>query len=294
MTNKYLVLDIGGSFIKSALADGSGGLEDKRTAPAPVSYGDLLRTAAELAASGPAAVICAVPGVYDKSCDKMLFAPNLPYLIEKELAADLSDVAKAPVYVENDANLAALGEYYYGFDKRPQSMVFLTLGTGVGGGAILKGELFTGRYTLFEPGHTTLVAEGRLCGCGKRGCLEKYCTTSAILADYAEASGDTRSVTVRDVAAKLEEGDFAAFAAFDLFALHLSHGIANMINTFTPESLRIGGGLSELAPYYMPRVEELLPGLIFPAFRGITRVETARLKNDAALLGGPKLHEILQ
>jgi glucokinase len=171
-------------------------------------------------------------------------------------------------------------------------MLMLTLGTGVGGGLIIDGKLFSGRISAVEVGHMAIVVDGRLCECGKRGCMEKYCTSGALISNYAEASGES-AATPQEVAWKVDEGNFAAYAAFDLFALHLAYSISNLINIFNPCHIRIGGGLSELSKYYLPRVNELLLDLVFPPYRTFYKLERAKLKNDAALLGGAKWAEYL-
>ena len=181
--------------------------------------------------------------------------------------------------------MAALGEYMQIFKGKIQSLVFLTLGTGVGGGIIYNGELLTGNINYAELGHMTLVAEGRLCSCGKRGCVEKYCSSSAIIADYAEGSGEEIE-DVRIIADKAHDGDFAAYAAFEMFALHLAHTVSSASNIFGPTHIRIGGGLSELAELYYPAMQTILSDITFPAFKKRTEVSISTLKNDAALYGG--------
>jgi glucokinase len=137
---------------------------------------------------------------------------------------------------------------------------------------------------MMEVGHMTLVADGRRCNCGKRGCFEKYCSTDALTTYYLEGSGD--ALTAEDIGRRADEGDFAAFAAFEMFGLHLAHGIASLVNIFNPTAVRVGGGLSELARHYFPQTLELLDDMIFLPYIGKADIRIAALKNDAALTGG--------
>jgi glucokinase len=283
---KSLIFDIGGSSIKYAVSDGS--LSGRGSMSTPQSYKEMLRSIRSVlyAESGIGAVCCAIPGVYDKEKRLVLFTPNIPYLSGKSLADDLGfDI---PVIIENDANMAALGEYHHGLNKADGSLLLLTLGTGVGGGIVSDGKLFTGNITSFEPGHMTLVMEGRACGCGRKGCFERYCTTGGIAMSYEEAGGKAGS-SVGKIASLAHTGDKPALAAFDAFAMGLAHGVSGLINIFMPRHVRIGGGLSELTDLYFERMLSLTSDMIFPAFRGQTEIAPATLKNDAALLGGAHL-----
>ncbi|MDR2105047.1 MAG: ROK family protein [Deferribacteraceae bacterium] len=281
---KYLVFDVGATNIKRGIIDARGDILQKDTMPTPQAYKDFIDILQEdIAKTSSDAVVLALPGVYDKLNEKLLYAPNLKELTNRNIIGDLG-LKDRFIFIENDANLAALGEYQRGFTKKPNSLFFLTLGTGVGGAFINDGSLFSGQTTLMQVGHMTLVADGRHCGCGKRGCFEKYCSTGALNTFYLEESGV--SLTPIEIAQKADEGDFAAYAAFEIFALHLAHGIASIINILNPSAVRVGGGLSELEKYYFPVALELLSNMIFAPYQGEAEIKIAALKNDAALYGG--------
>jgi glucokinase len=281
---KYLVFDVGATNIKKGVLDSEGGILKKDTLPTPRAYKDFLDILKEDIAKTPcSAVVLALPGVYDSVNKKLLYAPNLKEITGRSIVTDLALKDKF-IFVENDANLAAWGEYHNGFAQKPDSLFFLTLGTGVGGGYINKGSLFSGQTTRMQVGHMTLVADGRHCNCGKRGCFERYCSAGALSTYYLEESGI--SLTPIEIAQKADEGDFAAYAAFEMLALHLAHGIASIINILNPAAVRIGGGLSELSKYYFPSALELLSNMIFAPYQGAAEIKTAVLKNDAALYGG--------
>ncbi|MDR2401602.1 MAG: ROK family protein [Deferribacteraceae bacterium] len=281
---KYLVFDIGATNIKRGVLNSEADILEKEASPTPQDYKVFLNVLREDISKTPCdAVVLALPGVYSSKSGKLLYAPNLKGITGRTVINDLS-IRDKHIFAENDANLAALGEYHKGFAQKPQSLFHLTLGTGVGGGYISGGKLFSGETTLMQVGHITLVADGRHCNCGKRGCFEKYCSSGALTTFYLEGSGNALSPT--EIAQKADEGDFAAFAAFEMFGLHLAHGIASIINILNPSAVRIGGGLSELAKYYFPSVLELLGDMIFEPYRGGAEISTAVLKNDAALTGG--------
>jgi glucokinase len=281
---KYLVFDVGATRIKEGILNGEGEILEKVTVDTPAVYEDFLETLKRRIAGTPSdAVVLAFPGVFDKRLGKLLYAPNLEGLTGRCVIKDLAFKDRC-IFAENDANLAALGEYHKGFDIKPEALMFLTLGTGIGGGFINAGHLFSGQTTVMEIGHMTLVADGRRCNCGKRGCFEKYCSTDALTTYYLEGSGE--ALSVEEIVRRADEGDFAAFAAFEMFGLHLAHGIASLINIFNPAAVRVGGGLSELARHYFPQTLELLDDMIFVPYRGKADIRIAALKNDAALTGG--------
>lgn len=286
MSANYLVMDIGGTNLQWAEMTAGSEITATNSQPTPQDYPSFIAAIKQITAkTTPKAVQIALPGIYNKTKD-LIFAPNIPYLAGKNILSDLA--ADIPVIIENDANMAALGEYVRGFTNPPSSLVFLTLGTGFGGGVILGRHLLTGNTTFMELGHMTLIAEGRSCGCGKKGCVEKYCTASAIVADYIAGSGDVTASDTFYVARKAAEGDFAAFAAFEMFSLHLAHTITSLINIFNPEAVRIGGGLSSLADYFFPSMCAIVDDICLPAFKGKCDIAISPLKNDAAFYGGLK------
>jgi glucokinase len=280
----YLVFDVGATNIKKGVLNSEGDILEKSTFPTPHEYDSFLNILqTDIALTSCNAIVIALPGVYDVHAGKLLYAPNLKEVTGRSIIKDLAFKDKY-IFVENDGNLAALGEYHKGFNNKPKSFFFLTLGTGVGGAYIADGRLFSSQTTIMQIGHITLVADGRYCNCGKRGCFEKYCSAGALSTFYLEGSGNLLSVD--EIAQKAGEGDFAAYAAFEMFALHLAHGIASVINIFNPSSVRVGGGLSELAKYYFPSTLELLNNMVFEPYRGVAEIKPAVLKNDAALVGG--------
>ena len=185
--DKVLSLDIGGSSIKSGLVDINGTIKnEKKVTLNEDTYNGFINAVEAIVESldeKPAGITAALPGGYDIENDE-IFAPNLTILNGRHIKHDLEDIFKIKVLAENDANLAAYGEYVFGDKKSVKNMVFCTLGSGFGGGLILNGRLLQSNITLFEVGHLSIDFNGRQCGCGRRGCLDEYCSTSGLKEIY--------------------------------------------------------------------------------------------------------------
>ena len=194
------------------------------------------------------------------------------------------------VLAENDANLAAYGEYVFGDKKSVQNMVFCTLGTGFGGGLILNGKLLQSNITLFEVGHLSINIQGRKCGCGRNGCLDEYCSTSGLTEIYKEITGSDSNINPYILSEKAKNNDNAAIKTFEEYGKLLAFAFANLAALFCPEKIKFGGGLSELSDYYMASLISEFESLLFPAYKGRVKIERAVLKNQAGMLGGAALY----
>ncbi|MDE7314161.1 MAG: ROK family protein [Mucispirillum sp.] len=287
---KVLSLDIGASSIKSGLVDINGIIsEEKRTVIKEESYNGFIDAVKSIMAGiseTPAGIAVALPGGYDIEKDE-IFAPNLHILNEKHIRKDLESIFNTKVLAENDANLAAYGEYVFGEKKSVKNMVFCTLGSGFGGGLILNGKLLQSNISLFEIGHISIDFHGRQCGCGRRGCLDEYCSTGGLKAIYKNITGkEINPVQLGELASS---GDTYALEAFREYGILLAGAFANISALFCPEKIKFGGGLSELAEYYMQPMEEEFNKIIFPAYKGRVKIECAVLKNQAGMAGGTAL-----
>lgn len=280
--DKMLALDIGGTFIKSAVIGSDFAITEESKFPTPKSYAEFIDAVAALASRADIAGVCAaLPGGYDFSSDTV-FAPNLQFINSSHFKTELVNRISKPVLIENDANLAALGEYYTG---EAGSLIFITLGTGVGGGYIANGELIRSSVTSFEVGHMAITPNGRLCGCGRRGCLDEYCSSSGLIATYRDIAGDTSDMTPEKLAILAGNGDDAALKTFDTYADELAFALINIANLFTPDKIKLGGGLSELSKYFLPRCMGMFDRDLFPAYKGRVKLEIATLKNKAGIIG---------
>ena len=237
---KVLSLDIGASSIKSGLVDINGIIsEEKRTVIKEESYNgfiDAVKSIMSEISEKPAGIAAALPGGYDIEKDE-IFAPNLHILNGKHIKKDLENIFNIKVLAENDANLAAYGEYVFGDKKSVKNMVFCTLGSGFGGGLILNGKLLQSNITLFEIGHMSIDFHGRQCGCGRRGCLDEYCSTGGLKEIYKNITGkEINPVQLGELASK---GDNYALEAFSEYGRLLAGAFANISASFCSSNLKL-------------------------------------------------------
>ncbi len=280
-----LAVDIGGTNIKTALIDSEYNILKESKQKTPSTYKELIEYISSLYSNDIEALSIAIPGGYNYD-KNIIFAPNLTILNGKNILNDLKDTFKyIPILIENDANLAALGEYHYVEKASIDNMILLTLGTGVGGGVIINGKLHKSRTSTFEIGHTISVDNGRKCGCGRYGCLDEYANLSSITLTYNELSGTEANLSPTKIATLFDEGDIIAKDTFYTYSKYLAKAITDLINIFVPNKVKIGGGLSELSTYYLKDTIAIVDNDTFPLYKGITTVEVASLKNKAGVIG---------
>lgn len=225
---------------------------------------------------------------------------NLPIL--DYLARQMS----IPILIENDANCAAYGEMLAGAGSAYTNAVMLTLGTGVGGGIILDGKLYTGADQMgAELGHVKLVYGGRACTCGQRGCLEAYCSATA-LADmtrealqsgqfgdsalWSACGGDLSALTVKQIFDAWKTEDRLAGQMVAQYCGYLAAGISTFVTIFRPEVIILGGGVANAGAPFFQRVNERLSEQTFAAAEmGVPKVIPAALGNDAGIIGAAML-----
>ena len=193
-----------------------------------------------------------------------------------------------PAHALNDANAAALGECFAGSAKGIQHLIMVTLGTGVGGGVVLNGKLYSGaRGIAGELGHFTLYQDGVPCPCGKRGCFESYAATTALVRIAGEISGEP-GLNGRAVFARAMAGDPAMQGALDHWIGDVAAGLSGLIHIFNPEMVLIGGGVSAQEELLMAPLRKQVLRTVMPRFGEGLRIERARLGNDAGLIGAAK------
>ena len=249
------------------------------------------------------AIGIASPGVANHTDGVIEYSCNLPfrkYPICAELSARLG---VDNIHVENDANAAAWGEAVAGAAKGSNDSVMITLGTGVGGGVIIGGKVFSGfNYAGTELGHVVISVGGRPCNCGRRGCWEAYSSATALIKMTSEKIEECKEsgrytlmtemvekkgkVSGRTAFQAMREGDAAASEVVDTYITYLASGLASMINIFQPEVLSIGGGVSGEGQYLIDR---LLPIIRKEQYGGdfikLTEIRIAELGNDAGIIG---------
>ncbi len=216
-----------------------------------------------------------------------------------DVAGMLSEMCGFPVKAANDANVAALGEMWKGGGQGYENVVFVTLGTGVGGGIIINGKLLSGVHgAAGEIGHLKVRAyESEPCGCGKYGCLEQYASATGIVREanrrltglaIPSALRSLEKVTAKDVFNCAKEGDALALDVVNLFGNTLGRALANVSCVCDPDVFVIGGGVSAAGQIILDVVQEAFRAHAFPASEG-TRFELAKLGNDAGIYGSAQL-----
>jgi glucokinase len=249
------------------------------------------------------AVGLGAPGPLNPKTGVILHAPNLgPTWNNMPVTAYLSERLGCPVYLDNDVNVGAVGEHALGAGKGCQNMVAIFIGTGIGGGIILNGELYEGvRYTAGEVGHTVLLADGPLCGCGKHGCAEALASRTAIEREIqAQISAGRDSVipqlledTGRDtmsssiIAAALEQGDAVTENVIAQAEYYMGLLVANIVNILDPEVVVLGGGVVErLGVKYIEPVRETAEQYYLnQQDKSKVRIVATELKGYAGVLG---------
>jgi glucokinase len=229
--------------------------------------------------------------------------PNLPGWHDVPLARLVSEALGLPAVLENDANAAAVAEHRLGAGRGARHIVLITVGTGIGGGLILDGRLYRGASGgAGEIGHMQLEPEGRVCGCGRRGCLEALASGRALAADAAAivaaepdglvariAKDERVSPDARVLALAAQRGDASAADAIDRAGRYLGAGLANLIDVFNPELIVIGGSLRKLGERYLGPAREVAKRDAFAQHFADVRIVEAELGDEAPAIGAALL-----
>jgi len=289
----YAGFDLGGTELKYGAIDAEGRLVLKGKIPSPGSRKDLLGAIGgiwgRLKADCPGRIrACGFgfAGFFSLKDQKILNSPNYPSLNNFDLIPALRKFIDVPFRIDNDANMAAYGEFRHGAGRGTQSLVLITVGTGIGSGIILEGELWQGKCGFAgELGHVTVNPEGDLCNCGNRGCLETEASAPRIVKNYQALTGSTGPVTSRDVYLLAKKGDKAALESFARCAYYLGIGLGIIINFLNPEKILIGGGVVSAGRYLLaPAIAEARRRSHRVSF-ACCHVERAALGNDAGVIG---------
>ena len=313
-------VDLGGTNIAVGLCDESLKMIDKGSVPTladrdgELIVRDMANLAAEiikrngLTVNDIASVGIATPGAANSKTGVVEYANNLPFLNFPIAEIFKKYLPVEKVLIANDANAAALGEALAGAAKGTKNSVMITLGTGVGGGVIIDGKIFDGGINCAgaELGHIVIVAGGRQCSCGRRGCWEAYSSAtglsrmtkekmnelklkgiSSLLFDEAEKDG---KVSARTAFNAMKRGDKHGAMVVDEYIKYLAEGITNIINIFQPEILTIGGGVCNEKEYLTKPLLEIVEKEQYTRGNEVkTKVLTAMLGNDAGIIGAAGL-----
>jgi glucokinase len=229
------------------------------------------------------------PGTVDPKQGIVQKAANLGF-INTSISQPMSRLLShpLPIYLENDANCAALGEHIYGAAKGSATSITITLGTGIGGGIIIDGKVYSGPFSgAGELGHHVIKMGGEACTCGRLGCWEAYASALALKRDgqrVAEKLNIPDKISARTIFISAKGGNPAAQQLVDNYLEYLCEGLGNIVNIFQPEIVVIGGGISGEGQGLLDEINRRLKGKIFDD-QGQTKFNLARLGNDAGIIG---------
>lgn len=227
------------------------------------------------------------PGFIDPVTGAISQAPNLPGLRNIDLVTPLTQRLGLPVIVENDALAAAYGEYALAGLNVP-GLIYLGLGTGVGGGLIHRGRPFPGEHGVaMEVGHIIVEPDGRLCGCGNHGCMERYSSASGVSLSYQAATDAI--LDAQSIAQRAASGDLAALAAYALAGEKLAQALAHILKVVDVARVVVGGGMSQSWPLMRDAFEQRLDHDLIPALRGKVQVSVSILDDQAGIIGAALL-----
>jgi len=239
------------------------------------------------------------PGSIDPVNGVIIYANNLGFR-DVPVAKMLKNLTGLDFYLENDANAAAYGEFIAGAGKGTKNFVMITLGTGVGGGVIIDGKIYSGsNYAGAELGHAVIAIDGEMCTCGRQGCWEAYASATALIRQTKQAmlrypdsvmwqlcDNDINKADGRTSFDAMRKGDAAGKMVVDRYVKYIAVGIANNINIFQPEVFCIGGGVSKEGDYLIVPVNEYVNGDNYARFLPQkTQIKAAELGNDAGIIG---------
>lgn len=301
-------IDLGGTTVKIGLLDEAGNLI-KMSIPTESSrgYQQVFRSISEcvfgmlkeqgITMDQVEHVGLDTPGILSEDGMSILFASNLNF-VNVEAVAELKKYFHCPVTMKNDADSAALGEHVYGAGKGCDHTVTITIGTGIGAGIVIDNRIMAGSFRSGgEIGHHILVVDGEPCPCGQRGCMERYCSATALIEDAKARAAQypdsefaklcqSGQVDAKAVFQAAEAGDWAAIAAIDRFIRYLGVGIINVINILQPQAVIIGGGVSGAGDMLIRPLKAYIKNhLLFGEQNFRTDIRCAKLGNDAGMIG---------
>lgn len=309
-----LGIDLGGTNIAVGLTDDNGALLCRHSNPTGVGRGretilaDICRTAVEvcekygISTKEVQSIGIGVPGSVNKAECKMVFGTNLG-INQVRFEPVFRPAFSCPVYIDNDANCAALGECYGGAGVGCDSMIMVTLGTGIGGGLVFGGRIFSGCGDVAgEIGHMIIQVNGEPCNCGKRGCWESYASATGLIRQIKQVMREHPESLLHQVAEEQggisalnlflarDRGDAAAQELFDRYVTYLAVGIGNLVAIVQPDRIVVGGGIAGQGEKLLGPVRELVYRDLMKAEGRETEIVAATAGNDAGIIGAAMLY----
>ncbi len=299
-------VDLGGTNIKAALFSVDGELLVKNSWPTEAEKGyqhvlenivSIIRQLSDerqVSFEDIQGVGIGVPALMSERGRYVVMAPNLRWS-NKELVKDLRALLTKPVYAHNDANLAALGEWWQGSGKGMENLLMVTIGTGIGSGLILDGKLYTGASGMgVEIGHMVVdISETNLCSCGRRGCLETYTAAPAVIDEALRLLGkgeqssllSTSRITAKDIYQAASSKDPIAEKVVNRAAFYLGTALANVLNLLDLNAVIIGGGVSNAGDTLLNPLKEVIKEEVLFFDRRPTKIIRSLLGNEAGMYG---------
>ncbi len=305
---KYVVgVDLGGTKIYTALVDLDGNIVKEVTVKTEAQKGDavvldkIIKTIDDVLRGTDIDEIKAIgvgsPGPLDVENGLIVYTPNLPFK-NFNIVKPIKEKYKIDTYLDNDANVATLSEYMFGAGKGSKNMVYVTVSTGIGGGAILNGSLFRGSTSnALEIGHITVMKGGPRCGCGNTGCAEALASGTAIMKRAKEAIESKvetslknyEEVTAKEVFLEAEKGDKVSKDILNDALSYLGITISNIANSFDPDKIIIGGGVSEAGRIVFDKIDYEMERRCLKTIYNNCKIEKAVLGSKAGVLGAAAL-----
>lgn len=298
----YIGLDLGGTNLKYALGDENGQILIKKQRPSlaretsDVILNNLVDAVHDLCSKRKrniTAVGIGSPGCIDFEKGRIVgIAANLPNWSGAPIKQRLQRLIDMPVFVDNDANLMALAETRLGAAKNYKNVVCITVGTGIGGGIVIGGELYRGAtYSAAEIGHMSIEVNGKKCDCGNKGCLELYTAAPALVDHYVQKlkqSGlfySETEINPEYIFEKARIDEDLAIETINEVCEYLGAGIANIVNLINPEIIVIGGGVSGAGDPFIKRIAKVVKARALNANTKRLKIVQASLGNDAGVIG---------
>ena len=306
-----LGVDLGGTKIATALANAQGEILARGYSPTSAQAGSsavistILATIEKILSSNKLdlsrvlGIGIAAAGIIDSDNGKVIFSPNLPGWHEVPLREAVEQRLSIPVYLGNDANLAALGEWRFGLKKKVANLIYITGGTGIGGGIIIDGKLYTGcRGAAGEIGHMTIDINGPRCNCGSTGCWEALASGTALATEavrqisqgantsiVALVDGDMSKIDAKVISEAAKQGDELAKELISRLGYYLGVGLANVVNIFNPELILIGGGITKMGGLLLKPAIKVVKERAFSTSATSAEIKPALLGDDSGVLG---------
>ena len=289
-----LGIDLGGTDIKVGLLNREGEVLEFFSCPTPTSSAEaIVQTISEIILTKDKQFDCnlkvglGVPAVVNRATREVVLAPNL---VSRDfpLRRAIEQAIKRPITIDNDANMAALGEWWQGAGSKYDSLILLTLGTGVGAGIIIQGSIFSGAHGWAgEIGHTIVYPNGEKCPCGKKGCLERYASAEAIARHYA--AGSEEKASTQEIFSLAKAGNALAQKVINEAIDALALGVYNACLLLDPQGIIIGGGMVNAGEQLMEPLREKITNL-YRAYPGKIQavILQSKLGNRAGVVGAAK------